>query len=192
MCPVAYCTLGFHTNLSLWTHKVNSTKQEQRSLSVPGEPHQAPQPCWRFVPQSHRGCPETARASAGSCCAYCPDTGPSGSENTHKHTCVPALWCRQRGSFQIACHLLHLQGLPASAQLQLDVLLSQVAGVLLRLQPLLQGVLITAEGQGDLREGRLGARRHLFPSEMFTFCHVLIPGAEENLYFTELYDLWMK
>lgn len=51
--------------------------------------------------------------------------------------------------------VLHLQGLPASGQLQLDVLLGQVASVLLSLQPLLQGVLVTAEGQGDLREGRL-------------------------------------
>lgn len=59
----------------------------------------------------------------------------------------------------------HLQGLPASGQLQLDVLLSQVASVLLCLQPLLQGVLITAEGQSDLREGRLQAKQHVF--EMF-------------------------
>lgn len=49
----------------------------------------------------------------------------------------------------------HLQGLPASGQLQLDVLLSQVTSVLLSLQPLLQRVLVAAEGQGDLREGRL-------------------------------------
>lgn len=54
-------------------------------------------------------------------------------------------------------HLLHLQGLPSSGQLQLDILLSQVAVVLLGLQPLLQGVLITAEGHGDLNEGRLRA-----------------------------------
>lgn len=49
----------------------------------------------------------------------------------------------------------HLKGLPASGQLQLDVLLSQVTSVLLSLQPLLQCVLVTAEGQGDLRVGRL-------------------------------------
>ncbi|TNN82874.1 hypothetical protein EYF80_006831 [Liparis tanakae] len=47
--------------------------------------------------------------------------------------------------------------LPASGQLQPDVVLRQVAGVLLRLQPLRQGVLVTARGQGDVGEGRLGA-----------------------------------
>lgn len=52
---------------------------------VPGARRPAPPPCWRFVPRSHRGCPETAPASAGSCCAYCPDTGPSASKNTHTH-----------------------------------------------------------------------------------------------------------
>lgn len=51
----------------------------------------------------------------------------------------------------------HLQRLPASGELQLDVVLGQVARVLLGLQPLLQGELITARGQRDLREGRLGA-----------------------------------
>lgn len=50
----------------------------------------------------------------------------------------------------------YLQGLPPPAQLQQYVLLSQVAGVLLRLQPLFQSVLVRAEGQRYLAEGRLG------------------------------------
>lgn len=73
--------------------------------------------------------------------------------------------------------VLHLQGLPASGQLQLDVLLSQVASVLLCLQPLLQGVLITAEGQGDLREGRLQEKQHvfeMFESNTMSFSHLKI------------------
>lgn len=60
-------------------------------------------------------------------------------------------------SLQIIRHTLYLQGLPASGQLKLDVLLSQVAGVLLGLQPLLQGVLITAESQSNLTKSRLRA-----------------------------------
>lgn len=74
---------------------------------------------------------------------------------SHRITLVPAAYWSREDSLQTTCHIQHLQGLPASAQLQLDVLLGQVAGVLLRLQPLLQGVLITVEGQGDLREGHL-------------------------------------
>lgn len=64
----------------------------------------------------------------------------------------------------MALKLLHLQRLSASAQLQLDVLLSQVPGMFLRLKPLLQGVLVTMEGHGDLREGRLPAKQSLFHS----------------------------
>lgn len=74
------------------------------------------------------------------------------------------------------CLLPYLQSLSASGQLQLDVLLSQVAVVLLRLQPLLQGVLITAEGQGDLTEGSLRARTkkiYFITFQMFMFCLVL-------------------
>lgn len=61
----------------------------------------------------------------------------------------------------LAC-VSHLHGLPASGQLQLDVLLSQVASVFLSLQALLQGVLVAAEGQGNLREGRLQERPRLY------------------------------
>lgn len=48
--------------------------------------------------------------------------------------------------------LQYLQCLPASHQLQLDVLLSQVPCMLLCLQPLLQGVLVTTKGQRNLGE----------------------------------------
>lgn len=65
---------------------------------------------------------------------------------------------------------LYLQRLSASGQLQLDVLLSQVAGVLLRLQTLLQRVLVTAEGQGDLGEGGLGETAEIsFIYETYVF-----------------------
>lgn len=68
-------------------------------------------------------------------------------------------------------HMLHLQSLPASGQLQLDVLLSQVARVFLRLQSLLQSVLITAEGQSDLREGRLEPRVLCFNQDVTAILH---------------------
>lgn len=74
-------------------------------------------------------------------------TQPLQCLKTHTNTHVSQ---HSSVSFEIICHTLYLQGLPASGQLQLNVLLSQVAGVLLRLQPLLQGVLITAESQSDL------------------------------------------
>lgn len=77
---------------------------------------------------------------------------------THTHTFQPEF------SLSVAFRLLHLQRLSASAQLQLDVLLSQVPGMFLRLKPLLQGVLVTMEGHGDLREGRLPAEQSIFHS----------------------------
>ena len=97
------------------------------------------------------------------------------------------------------CLIPYLQGLPASGQFQLDVLLGQVAGVLLRLQPLLQSVLITAERQGDLREGSLGAETvsgrsfhpgfHCTHTLFYGFCttlfntiEFLIPVPEDKLY----------
>lgn len=80
---------------------------------------------------------------------------------THTHTqSVTRVLIEER--LQVALKLLHLQRLPASAQLQLDVLLSQVPGVFLRLKPLLQGVLVTMEGHGDLRKGPLPAKQLIF------------------------------
>lgn len=123
------------------------------SEGVPGARLPAPRPCWRCAPPSRRGCPATAPASAGPCCACCLNTGPSVPER-HTHTLRRA---PSGARADVTC-VPHLQGLPASGQLQLDVLLSQVASVLLGLQPLLQRVLVAAEGQGDLREGRLQER----------------------------------
>ena len=83
-------------------HNHPKIRQEQRSASVPGAQHRGPQPCWRFAPRFHRGCPETAPASAGSYCAYCPYTGPSVSiTHTQIHTCKPALWWCHWGSLQV-------------------------------------------------------------------------------------------
>ena len=74
-------------------------------------------------------------------------------------------------SLDSVSHTLYLESLPASGQLQLDVLLGQVAGVLLCLQSLLQSVLITAEGQRDLREGRLEARILCFSQDAIVILH---------------------
>lgn len=130
---------------------------------LPGARPRAPQPCWRFVPRCRRVCPGTVPASAGFCCVDCLCTGPSVSENTHTHRhtqSVTRVLIEER--LQVALKLLHLQRLPASAQLQLDVLLSQVPGMFLCLKPLLQGVLVTMEGHGDLREGPLPEKQLLF------------------------------
>ncbi len=83
-------------------------------------------------------------------------------KHTNTHVLLLSLVVLLRLFSNHLSYLLHLQGLPAPAQLQLDVFLSQVAGVLLRLQPLLQGVLITAEGEGYLRKSCLRARKTSF------------------------------